>query len=158
MPTTVSSAGPAQQPAPAARAHRWRTPHFANLALPAKAEEAATIRHWSAHTLSRWGVNGAELDDALLVIGEFAANAVEHGGEDMSVALTMSGSLLTVAVSDNGTTGPEEISRDTTVNDTDVEDVHGRGLVLVAALALAWGATALLGGGVILSAELPVHL
>lgn len=157
MHPTLSPVGPAHCSGPAARNHFWRAPHFANLALPATAEEAGTIRHWSAHALSRWGVNGAELDDALLVIGEFAANAVEHGGEDMSVALTLCDGRLTVAVSDNGTTGPEAIPRGTTIDDVDVEEVHGRGLILVAALALTWGATALLGGGVVLSAELPAH-
>ncbi len=74
----------------------------------------------------------------------------------MSLALPFSGNLLTVAVSDNGTTGPEGIPSGNAVEDLS-ENEDGRGLMLVSALALTWGASALPGGGVVLRAELAVH-
>lgn len=156
MPSTTLSPGrPAAPSGPPAPGVPTTTARQATLTLPATPGDARTIRHWSAHALTCWGMVDADLDDALLVIGELAANAVEHGGEDMTVALTLSGNLLNVAVSDDGPAGPSCIPGSGC--EADPEDEHGRGLMLVEALSLAWSAGALPDGGVILSAQLSVR-
>ncbi|MEU7283208.1 ATP-binding protein [Streptomyces sp. NPDC045431] len=100
---------------------------------------ARLARHLAGHRLDVWGVpygsDGAEA--AALVVGELAANAVTHGrvpGRDFEVRLALSGDgVLRIEVGD--TRGER---RPVVVAPEPYGD-GGRGLLLVAALADAWG-------------------
>lgn len=72
------------------------------------------------------------IDDAVPVVSELVANAVQHGKGEVGLKVTVLAGELRVEVSD-GNTAP---ARPRTADD-DAED--GRGPLLVAALARTWG-------------------
>lgn len=78
--------------------------------------------------------------DAELVVSELVTNAVRSGALTVRVALELHHGHLDLAVADDGPGWP------TLVRPT-VDDVRGRGLVLVDALAEQWTAEAIETGG-----------
>ncbi|WP_457458701.1 ATP-binding protein [Streptomyces sp. TE5632] len=105
-----------------------------------------------------WARDGEPLESAALVVGELAANAVTHGavpGRDFPLTMTLvplPGSCvgaLRVEVADcrgERLPAPVEISCPTSE--------HGRGLLLVSALAARWGVTPRFPSGKTVWAEL----
>lgn len=99
-------------------------------------------RHLALHQFCRWGIpHRSELsDDALVLVGELAANAVTHGwvpGRDFELALThVPGEVLVIEVSDaradRHPPGPGELGRPSAGYS------RGRGLLIVNALADRW--------------------
>jgi hypothetical protein len=106
-----------------------------------------------------WDRDGEYLDAAELVVGELAANAVTHGrvpGRDF--LLTMA--LLLPPQGDSGvlriTVADSRGERLPTAVPTPCPDgEHGRGLILVSALALRWGVVPRFPSGKTVWAELP---
>ncbi|MFD7061309.1 ATP-binding protein [Streptomyces sp. NPDC059906] len=103
---------------------------------------ARLARHLAVHRLDAWGVpyGSAVSDTAALLVAELAANAVTHGrvpGRDIEVLLRLDAYTLRIDVSDSRgerrPAGPEG-----TVTAAP-EAEHGRGLLLVDALADRWG-------------------
>ncbi len=74
----------------------------------------------------------APLDDLVLLTSELVTNAVRHGAGQVGVAVSDLGDAVRIAVSDRGERLPEPRT-------PDEDDPSGRGFVLVAALARAWG-------------------
>lgn len=79
-------------------------------------------------------------DDVLLCVSELATNAVVHGvppgrGFRLQLVLDPNG-VLRIEVHDSG---PGEIHAPELASEAGVESEHGRGLLLVAALADKWG-------------------
>ncbi|MFD7338853.1 ATP-binding protein [Streptomyces violascens] len=112
------------------------------------------LARWLAvQQLDAWGIpyGSPRSDAAALVVAEFAANAVTHGhvpGRDFELRLRM-GELLLIEVSDaRGEREPE------TPAPVAVDAECGRGLLLVAAVAVAWGVKARPGVGKVVWAEL----
>ncbi|KOX04238.1 hypothetical protein ADL04_09235 [Streptomyces sp. NRRL B-3648] len=99
--------------------------------FPGHPQELSTARRWTRATL-----NGhPRSEDAELIVTELGTNAVTHtaSGDDAGafrVSLTISDRALTIAVTDCGHTKTTPEVQDPPLNAT-----HGRGLVLVAALA-----------------------
>ncbi|WP_329402510.1 ATP-binding protein [Streptomyces melanogenes] len=104
--------------------------------LSARPESAAAARRHTAEVTVRWGLCDELGDAAALVVSELVTNAVVHtAGTRVSCELSFTSGHLTVAVRDQGygTGGP------TLCDATDGEE-GGRGLLLVDALSVAWGA------------------
>jgi hypothetical protein len=88
-------------------------------------------RQFVAEVVSEHG--DAELiDDAVLIASELATNAVVHAGSRFEVAVHFDPETVTLSVSDSSAEPP-------VAGDPSPWDVSGRGLPVVAALALDWG-------------------
>lgn len=103
---------------------------------------ARLARHLAVHRLDAWGIpyGSAISDTAALLVAELAANAVTHGrvpGRDIEVLLRLDAYTLRIDVSDSRgerrPTGPDGTAT------APPEAEHGRGLLLVDALADRWG-------------------
>ncbi|OKK04584.1 hypothetical protein AMK26_14745 [Streptomyces sp. CB03234] len=101
---------------------------------------ARLARHLAAERLDAWGVPyGSDCAEAAaLVVGELAANAVTHGrvpGRDFELRLLLSEDSVSLRIEVGDTRGERRPMPAVPEPDGD----GGRGLVLVAALAHAWG-------------------
>lgn len=102
---------------------------------PRDRRSIATARDLTRVTLAEWGVTHRE-DDILLCVSELATNALLHGVPPtrcfrLALSLTPDG-VFRVEVHDSGW---GEVRRP----DPAPESEHGRGLLLVDALADKWG-------------------
>lgn len=105
--------------------------------LAARRTSAAEARHRTLAWLRRHLIGQEAADAAVLIISELVSNAVMHSGSSVvSCTLLLSGGLLHIEVTDQGT-GPGEPA----VREPAADDVSGRGLLLVDALSKAWGVT-----------------
>ncbi|WP_416982992.1 ATP-binding protein [Streptomyces sp. T028] len=117
---------------------------------------ARLARRLAVHQLDLWGIPyGSPASDAVeLVVAELAANAVLHGrvpGRDFELRLRCDrvADVVRVEVSDTHPCRPEP--HDPTPGTADAEG--GRGLLLVAAVAVRWGVTDRTGPGKTVWAE-----
>ncbi|MFF9849685.1 ATP-binding protein [Streptomyces litmocidini] len=95
---------------------------------------ARLARLLAVQQLHDWGVTGASADSAALVVAELANNAALHGrvpGRDFEVRMARGDGHVRVELSDaRGESRPAPVPE---------PDEGGYGLLLVAALATAWG-------------------
>lgn len=89
-------------------------------------------RGFTAETLAAWALPAALARDAILLVSEMVTNAIVHGRAPIQLRLRRAPSSLLLEVSDTATAVPRKL-RPTP------EDVHGRGLQLVAIMADQWG-------------------
>ncbi|MGR3935552.1 ATP-binding protein [Streptomyces sp. BRA346] len=92
-------------------------------------------RQHAARMVAEWG-HPALADDAALIVSELAGNAVRHGhvpGRLFRVHLTLTKTSLRIAVADPR---GERLPRP---RQPSPDDRHGRGLLIVRALADRWG-------------------
>jgi anti-sigma regulatory factor (Ser/Thr protein kinase) len=82
-----------------------------------------TLRLWSCEQL---------IEDARLVVSELVTNAATHASSSARVELRLLSGTLRIGVSDRGGGAPEP-------QPIDVYRPGGRGLLLVSAVAVAWG-------------------
>ncbi|MFJ8187834.1 ATP-binding protein [Streptomyces sp. NPDC096105] len=117
------------------------TAHFRTL-FPTTAHGAHTARHAAERWLTGQRGETEAVDDdsaatALLLIAELTANAALHGrvrGRNARLALTLTPTTLRIEVTDaRGERRPVPASA------VDADGESGRGLLLVASLADAWG-------------------
>lgn len=104
---------------------------------PHQAVASTVVRRRLVADLAGSGLPPALVDDAALLVSELVANAVRHGrplpGGVVEVGWSVDGDRLRLEVRDgggNGTPSPRP-SR--------VSDTEGRGLAIVAAVAVDWG-------------------
>ncbi|MFI6979188.1 ATP-binding protein [Embleya sp. NPDC050154] len=71
-------------------------------ALPARECRVSDARRFARALLASWGVTGDDLDSAVLIVGEPAANAARHGRADMAIILVLTDRVLSVGVVDSG--------------------------------------------------------
>ena len=88
-----------------------------------------------APVLAEWGLASDHTDDALLVINELLANAVEHARTPLILRVSFIGTALRVEVRDESVAEPR-------LQPVDVQAARGRGLQFVEALARRWSWTA----------------
>ena len=98
---------------------------------------AGEVRRQLGADLADAGLSPAAIGDATLVVSELVGNAVRYAtplpGGVLEVSWTIDPDCVRLRVSDGG--GPSIPAR----HDAGPEDVHGRGLAIVAALARDWG-------------------
>ncbi|MFI0942808.1 ATP-binding protein [Streptomyces sp. NPDC021020] len=90
------------------------------------------LRRTAAAKLASWGVS-ALTDDALLLVSELVTNGLRYGaGQHIEFRLALAEDVLVVEVEDRSPSRP-------VLRDAGLDATSGRGLVLVDALATAWG-------------------
>jgi anti-sigma regulatory factor (Ser/Thr protein kinase) len=104
-------------------------PH-ASIALLAHPQNIAVARHFVSATLKAWGAEADTEATAVLVVSELATNAAVHGGTEMTVEIALAPELLTVVVADR-----RRGVGDGPVGSELPDDEHGRGLMIVQAMA-----------------------
>ncbi len=109
--------------------------------FPGSSAALRPARRFVADTLSAWGLDEL-VDDATLVIGELATNAVMHAQSDFKVALTRSAQAVRLSVSDASQAVPRS-------SQPAFGSVGGYGTHVVAKLASATGHDVTAGGKVI---------
>ncbi|MEV2243294.1 ATP-binding protein [Streptomyces sp. NPDC049970] len=103
-------------------------------ALSSHPESVAGARSRAQARLARWRLNGDTCDAAVLIVSELVTNAVVHTASTRVVCeLRCGDGRLRIAVQDQGgrPDGPRLYRR--------ADGEHGRGLLLVESMALAWG-------------------
>jgi len=125
-------------PTPGAREQEYE--HADAFPLPAHKTSVATARHRVDQDLAEWGVPESARDDAALIISELFTNALIHTDSleiTCRVLAAQHGLCLSITDQGHGPTGPRVRPAD---RDEDCDDAeNGRGLLLVSALAAAWG-------------------
>jgi anti-sigma regulatory factor (Ser/Thr protein kinase) len=106
---------------------------------------AAAARRFVRETLQAWVVTGADadghglVDDAVLLTSELVTNAVVHAGTPVQVTCKLADGEVEVVVSD---CHPDRLVPEPAESEhSAAERTGGRGLLLPAALASAWGVT-----------------
>ncbi|MFB8016951.1 ATP-binding protein [Streptomyces rubiginosohelvolus] len=94
--------------------------------------DVAKARHATGDSMKRWGLPASLSEDARLIVSELVTNAIVHGRGRVALRLLHRDGVLRIEVSDESSTPPQM----RTASD---DDVHGRGLFLVDALAHDWG-------------------
>ena len=109
--------------------------------FPRELESVTKARHFVADTVLEWGFDQIS-QEAQLVVSELASNAVRHARSAFSVVISEADSSLRLAVSDKSHALP---TKQRPANSSS----SGRGLMLVAALAIEWGVEQALDGKVV---------
>jgi anti-sigma regulatory factor (Ser/Thr protein kinase) len=109
-------------------------PSFAKTDLPHALTSVGEARAWLGKTITGWGVPGDTAENAVLLVSETATNALIHNAGIDAITITAAWwhGHLRVTVSDPDLQIP--------VPDL-ADDEHGRGLMIVSAMATRWGET-----------------
>jgi two-component sensor histidine kinase len=94
------------------------------------------VRRWVRTILTSWNIGVDHAEDVMLVITELVANVVDHAATRMTVTINQDPGVVSVAVSDASNLLPR-------LQPLSSRAVRGRGLQLVDALSVRWGATPL---------------
>ncbi|MDT0269785.1 ATP-binding protein [Streptomyces sp. DSM 44915] len=106
-----------------------------SFALPARDASVATARRRVRHQLYGWGLPSTTCDNAQLIVSELVTNAILHTQSSQVRCLLWSrGQTLRIEVADEG---PGLVRRPPSSAPAEAE--HGRGLLLLDALAARWG-------------------
>ncbi|MFC8564452.1 ATP-binding protein [Streptomyces sp. NPDC057245] len=126
------------------------TGHFRTM-FPTTARGAHTARHAAEAWLATVAVTSVDDDDGMatasLLIAELTANAALHGrvqGRNARLALTLTAETLRIEVTD---ARGERLPVTPSDAETEGDGESGRGLLLVASLADAWGCESYPPGG-----------
>jgi anti-sigma regulatory factor (Ser/Thr protein kinase) len=101
--------------------------------LPATTAAPGVGRRFTVETLRAWG-REALTDTAQLVVSEMVTNALRHAGTGSRLELREQDACVRIDVVDFGRGGAVK-------GEPELEDLTGRGLVLVEALTQRWGSS-----------------
>ena len=118
----------------------------ATLELSQSPTSVRAARQFATEVLAQWRLDSL-IDDALLVVSELATNAVTHASSSCRLRLAHRPSTLRIDVLDTGAGTPDPRAATSS-------DENGRGLLIVDALAAAWGLEQVPGRGKLVWAEL----
>ena len=108
-------------------------PRLARLRLDDDTSSLRSVRSLIDRLLASWRLLDRVDDDSVkLLASELAANAVVHAGSPETVTVKYLGDVVRVEVDDRSPSVP-------TLAQADDEDISGRGLLIVDALAESWG-------------------
>lgn len=107
-------------------------PHELSVRLPRAASAAAVARRAVDGHLAG-ALPGRRVAELKLVVSELVTNAFLHGRGDITLRLQLDGSIVRSEIVDQGGGFERE------VRERGPDDVGGRGLVIVEALASRWG-------------------
>jgi len=99
-------------------------------------KSVAEARRFVGEVLERFTVNADQRFACQLVADELATNALCHAGSYYSVAVELSGAHIRICVRDDSRSLPE-------IRITHLDSIRGRGLLVVAHTAEAWGSESL---------------
>lgn len=92
----------------------------------------ARMRLITRASLRRWAVAEPLAGDVVLSVSELVTNAIEHGSGRVALRVRFDAGELRVEVSDESAVPAKR-------REAAVDDISGRGLILVDALATSWG-------------------
>ena len=107
----------------------------AELQLSPTAAAVPEARHFTAARLSEWSLPASVADDAVLIVSELVTNAFVHGRPPIALRLRQTPYELAIEVDDGDSTMPRKLR-------AGPEDLHGRGVALVARISNRWAARA----------------
>ncbi|MFI5911150.1 ATP-binding protein [Dactylosporangium sp. NPDC051541] len=116
----------------------------ASVTLPPLLDATAAARHLVGRACCRWGFEPVR-DVAELIVTELVSNVLRHAGTEMEISVSRDGRRLLISVYDGGSGMPRLGGR--AAREMLPED--GRGLLVVSALARAWGCIPVPGGKVV---------
>jgi anti-sigma regulatory factor (Ser/Thr protein kinase) len=116
------------------------------MSLEPDPRSAGAAREAVARACDRWGMSSVSAS-ATLVVSELVTNALPHAGSDVGLSVARSGRRLRIAVRDASSLRPQP-------QPVEPSRPRGRGLLLVAALADAWGVLPTSDGGKVVWAVL----
>ncbi|MDX2825418.1 ATP-binding protein [Streptomyces ipomoeae] len=133
---------------------RWT---FGLLSLPGTdLASASAARRYVRDMARSWGLTPDAVDGLETVVGELAANALEHSDSDLiTVTLVLAAAVAIVSVTDAGP-GREAAATMPLPRMPGHEEERGRGLLITEALAARWGRR-WMGNGLTVWAELVVE-
>jgi serine phosphatase RsbU (regulator of sigma subunit)/anti-sigma regulatory factor (Ser/Thr protein kinase) len=103
-----------------------------------------TLRSWRLSNITDVSGGGSLADDAVLLVSELVANAVQHAGTDLEVSCKLAFGALEVAVTDRhparALPDPPLAGGSGSAGEL-MDSERGRGLMLPSALASSWGVT-----------------
>ena len=105
------------------------------LDLPPTAAALGDGRHFATDALAQWSLPDALVEDATLIVSELLTNAVVHGAPPIRLRLRRTPKELAIEVDDNSSAMPRKLR-------AGPNDLHGRGLAIVAAIGSRWAARA----------------
>ncbi|MFC7493398.1 MULTISPECIES: response regulator [unclassified Nocardioides] len=118
-----------------------------HLSLPSDPASVALTREHVRRQTGNWSIPRLT-DDAVAIVSELVTNAIEHGRPGFDLRLELRDRrVLRIEVGDHGIGTPEPQA-------PSLDAERGRGLFIVAALAVSWGILPSLGEGKIVWAEL----
>lgn len=100
--------------------------------LPAEPRSVGRARRLTAGAMA--GDSASARDRVALVVSELVTNCVRHAGTDVALKLTRTNGDVLVEVTDYGSGRPTLLA-------PAPAEPHGRGLMMVQALARQWGVT-----------------
>jgi DNA-binding NarL/FixJ family response regulator len=115
--------------------------------LAGEPQSAGSARRFVEETLQRWEC-GHDLDTVNLLVSEVVSNAIIHAPGELEVSVRLRSHSIRIEVNDD--------SRDLPVlRDAEDDDISGRGMALVEALATGWGVSDRSEGGKTVWFEVP---
>jgi PAS domain S-box-containing protein len=105
----------------------------AELDIPAAASALSDGRRFAVTTLQEWHVPELTIENATLIVSELLTNAIVHGFPPIRLRLRRTPEELAIEVDDAGSAMPRKLQ-------TTPDDLHGRGLAIVADLGDRWAA------------------
>ncbi len=106
---------------------------LAKLDVPAERSAVRQGRAFTVATLREWSLSESLIEDATLMVSELLTNAVVHGSAPICLRLRKMPEELAIEVDDGSSAMPRKLQ-------AGLDDLHGRGLAIVAALGTRWAA------------------
>ena len=103
------------------------------LEIPHEPSGAQAARRFTAATVRRWSLPEPLIRDATLIASELVTNAIVHGEPPIVLRIRRTRHELTLEVSDQASAMPRKLK-------ATAEDLHGRGLAIIAGMSSRWAA------------------